>query len=226
MHGSLKSRTLVVGRTEARAQPWVDELLAEGVDVVSTSDLDEARRLVVAGAVDVVVLGGGLDDAVRTALADELRAAAPDVPVHLKDRISGPSGVGPFVRALAQGKARPHAWARRLPASEDDDFLELAAFNQGSVGVFRCGPGTSPWEHHPDDDEMLYVLEGAVEITVLTGGGPLTTLVEPGSAFVVPRGLWHKHHVPERLVELYATPGGTVHSDADDPTTPGADAPG
>ena len=208
-----------------RPEAWVDELVAEGVDVVSTGDVDQARRLVVAGAVDVVVLGDGLDDATRTSLADALRAAAPDVPVHVQGRNRTPAGARPLVRALARGKARSHDWARRLSAAQGDDFVELSAFNQGSVGVFRCGPGTSPWEHHPDDDEMLYVLEGAVEISVLSEGGPLTTRVEPGSAFVVPRGLWHKHHVPDRLVELYATPGGTVHSDADDPTTPGSDGP-
>ena len=35
------------------------------------------------------------------------------------------------------------------------EFHELAPFNQGSVGVFWCGAGTSPWERHPDDDELL-----------------------------------------------------------------------
>ena len=93
------------------------------------------------------------------------------------------------------------------------DFVELARFNAGSVGVFRCGPYESPWEIHAHDDELLFVLEGEVVLTVLTEGDPIVATVGPGEAFVVPKGHWHKHEVAERLVELYATPGGTVHAD-------------
>ena len=97
------------------------------------------------------------------------------------------------------------------------EFQELARFNQGHVGVFWCTAGTSPWERHPDDDELLHVLEGEVEIIVMSDDGPTPTLVRAGSCFVVPRGLWHRHHVPEKLLELYVTPGRSEHSTADDP---------
>jgi hypothetical protein len=83
--------------------------------------------------------------------------------------------------------------------------------------VFRASSGVSPWERHPTGDELLHVLEGEVEIVVQAEVGPVRTKVSAGSVFVVPRGLWHRHDVRERLVELYVTPGATEHSTADDP---------
>ena len=94
------------------------------------------------------------------------------------------------------------------------DFREIASFNQGTIGIFRSGPGVSPWEFHPDDDEILYVLDGGVTITVLTDTDTVEVAVEKGALFVVPRGHWHRHTVAESLVEMYVTPGATE-------TTPG-----
>ena len=96
-------------------------------------------------------------------------------------------------------------------------FHELAKFNNGTVGIFRAGAGTSPWELHPNDDELLHAIEGEVDIIVLTEEGPRTTTIHAGSIFVVPRGHWHRHRVNKSLVELYVTPGETEHSNADDP---------
>jgi mannose-6-phosphate isomerase-like protein (cupin superfamily) len=43
----------------------------------------------------------------------------------------------------------------------------LGALNGCLLGVTRFS-GLTPWEHHPDADELLYVVEGAIEVTVLT----------------------------------------------------------
>lgn len=99
------------------------------------------------------------------------------------------------------------------------EFRTLATFNKGTVGVFRADVGLSPWELHPADDEFLFVIEGSVEIVVLTDGGPTWTKVDAGSGFVVPKGKWHRHRVPGPLVEMWATPGDTRHSNAEDPRT-------
>ncbi len=108
----------------------------------------------------------------------------------------------------------PRAIVSTLPPME---FRQLEAFNQGHIGVFQCGEGVSPWERHPDDDELLFVLEGEVDLIVMFDDGQVTTTVEAGSLFVVPRGRWHRHHVRKTLAELYLTPGATEHSKADDP---------
>jgi uncharacterized cupin superfamily protein len=97
------------------------------------------------------------------------------------------------------------------------DFHQLAPFNRGHIGVFWCSSGISPWERHPEDEELLQVIEGEVDIEVLTDDGPVVTTVRAGSLFVVPRGLWHRHRVPGKLKELYLTPGPTESSTAADP---------
>jgi hypothetical protein len=46
----------------------------------------------------------------------------------------------------------------------------LTSFNQCSIGIMRFS-GQTPWERHPDGDELLQVLEGCVEMTVLAEAG-------------------------------------------------------
>jgi uncharacterized cupin superfamily protein len=113
-----------------------------------------------------------------------------------------------------------HNLALALDGLAELEFKQLALFNKGTVGIFRTSAGVSPWERHPVDDELLHVLDGEVEITVITPEGWKTSVVAAGSIFIVPRGLWHRHTIAERLVELYVTPGETEHSMAADPTLP------
>lgn len=112
---------------------------------------------------------------------------------------------------------RSHSLLATIDSLDEMEFHNLAAFNDGAVGVFWCGAGTSPWERHPNDDELLQVIEGEVVITVLTETDSIETTVRAGSAFVVPKGCWHRQHIPERLKELYVTPGTSDHSNAEDP---------
>jgi len=95
-------------------------------------------------------------------------------------------------------------------------FPRLASFNDGAIYVGRFS-GQTPWERHPDADELLYVLEGAVEITLLAEGGPAQVSVAAGSVFVVPRGLWHRQLARPSVTLLAAVPDNSETSEADDP---------
>jgi len=97
-------------------------------------------------------------------------------------------------------------------------FPKLAPFNGGGVFV-GCFSGRSPWERHPTGDELLHVLEGAVEVTVVAANGPVHATVPAGSIFVVPRGLWHRQFPRPTVTLLNATPQPTEISFADDPAT-------
>jgi mannose-6-phosphate isomerase-like protein (cupin superfamily) len=100
------------------------------------------------------------------------------------------------------------------------EFCQLAPFDDGHAGVFWSeAGGPSPWEMHPDCDEMLQVLEGEIEIEVLPEGrGPaVATRVRSGSFFVVPRGRWHRQNLLVRTKEFYLTPGRSLHSTDADP---------
>lgn len=87
----------------------------------------------------------------------------------------------------------------------------LGELNQCQLGVVRF-VGETPWEVHPDGDELLYVVEGAVDVTVLTDAGPVERHVATGELFVVPRGAWHRQHARERVALLFATAAGTTAS--------------
>jgi mannose-6-phosphate isomerase-like protein (cupin superfamily) len=100
------------------------------------------------------------------------------------------------------------------------EFQTLAEFDDGSAGVFWSeAGGPSPWEMHPDRDEMLQVLDGeiAVEWLPITGGPGEKTCVPAGRFIVVPRGHWHRQTLRSRTQEFYLTPGRSLHSNAADP---------
>lgn len=111
----------------------------------------------------------------------------------------------------------PAAIAETLSEME---FRELARFDAGAAGVFwsKAG-GPSPWEMHPDCDEMLQVLEGEIEVEVLPveHGPGVKVRVLAGSFFVVPRGCWHRQNLLARTTEFYLTPGRSLSSTAEDP---------
>ena len=100
------------------------------------------------------------------------------------------------------------------------EFRELAKFDEGHAGVFWSeGGGPSPWEMHPDCDEMLQILAGEIEVEVLPhdGGPGMMTNVGVGKFIVIPRGHWHRQTMLSRTQEFFLTPGASVHSASDDP---------
>ena len=65
-------------------------------------------------------------------------------------------------------------------------------------------------EMHPDGDELLYLISGAVAVVLELPGATETLELAPGQAVIVPRGVWHQVliHEPSRLVHLTPGPGG------------------
>jgi quercetin dioxygenase-like cupin family protein len=93
----------------------------------------------------------------------------------------------------------------------------ITALGPCTLGVMRYS-GLTPWERHPDGDELLHVIEGAVDVTVLTDEGPRQVGLDAGSVFVCPKGLWHRQLPRPSVTMLYGTP--TNHGEvsfADDP---------
>lgn len=92
----------------------------------------------------------------------------------------------------------------------------LGSFNQCELRVARFS-GQPPWEKHPDE-ELLYVLDGTVTITLLTDSGPSAVSLHAGSLFVMPSRTWHRSLAAERVTVLVATSSqGNESSMADDP---------
>jgi mannose-6-phosphate isomerase-like protein (cupin superfamily) len=110
-----------------------------------------------------------------------------------------------------------HSLAKALEGLDELEFGKLGNVNGGSVGVYWSTGGTSPWELHPEDDELLYVIEGGATIEILTETDRVEIAVPAGSCLVVPGNHWHRHKVDEVVKEMYVTPGPTETSFADDP---------
>ena len=108
----------------------------------------------------------------------------------------------------------------RLDNAEEMEFLDLPNFDSGGTGAFWANPGgQSPWEMHPDCDELLHIIEGKVEVEILPiepGKGNFFVLTA-GEFIVVPKGCWHRQSILERTKEYYITPGPTLHSTSVDP---------
>jgi mannose-6-phosphate isomerase-like protein (cupin superfamily) len=82
-----------------------------------------------------------------------------------------------------------------------------------TVGVARMdSPPQHRGEVHPDGDELLYLVEGAVTV-VLDDGDAQRAGVETRVAFaagqgcLVPRGVWHRLEFDQPVVLVHVTPG-------------------
>ena len=94
-------------------------------------------------------------------------------------------------------------------------FATLALYRDG--GVFAGGfSGESPWERHPGD-ELVHVLGGAAQLTVMAESGPEVFELRQGMVTVIPRGLWHRFQSDEGITVMTVTPQPTEHTQADDP---------
>jgi mannose-6-phosphate isomerase-like protein (cupin superfamily) len=57
-------------------------------------------------------------------------------------------------------------------------------------------------EVHPEADELLFLISGALDVVLDEGGGERTLALEAGRAALVPRGVWHRlaMRAPGRLL--------------------------
>ncbi len=104
------------------------------------------------------------------------------------------------------------------PESElEAAFTMLAETRDG--GIFAGGfEGETAWERHGNGDELVQVLEGETNLTILTDGGQTVLEMKAGMVTVVPQGCWHKFHAPTGVTVLTMTPQPTDHSTAVNPT--------
>ncbi|GGB23339.1 hypothetical protein GCM10011505_00690 [Tistrella bauzanensis] len=106
------------------------------------------------------------------------------------------------------------------PGTTQADFMTamrpLGVAN-GCVASLLRYTGQVPWERHPQD-EQVFVLKGAIHLTLLHDAGPEQILIEAGNFVVIPAGVWH-HPMPAPEATSFAVTSmvGTEHSVAQDP---------
>jgi uncharacterized cupin superfamily protein len=84
-------------------------------------------------------------------------------------------------------------------------FAELSKFRDGAIfaGSFN---GQSPWERHRKGDEIVQILAGETNLTIITPDGHEKLLLGAGMLVVVPQGCWHRFEAPESVTVMTATP--------------------
>ena len=86
------------------------------------------------------------------------------------------------------------------------------AFHDCRIGVGSF-VGCPHWERHNGGDELLFVLAGRSNLTVVDEDGEVTRPVGAGTLVVVPQGRWHSNDAPDGVTMLYVTPReGNEHS--------------
>ena len=79
-----------------------------------------------------------------------------------------------------------------ITADTTGEDANAAVRNVAKIGNLTLGvmsyTGLTPWERHPDGDELLLALDGELDITTLTDDGPVTRKLRAGEAFVCPQG--------------------------------------
>jgi hypothetical protein len=101
-------------------------------------------------------------------------------------------------------------------STDDGIFPMLADFNGGGIFLARFD-GESPWERHPNGDELVKIVDGETRITILSNIGKESLDLTTGTMIVVPRGYWHKFEAPHGVTVMTVTPLPTTHSSASDP---------
>ncbi|MGH7950142.1 MAG: cupin domain-containing protein [Candidatus Binataceae bacterium] len=128
-----------------------------------------------------------------------------------------PAAHQPVDRPTTPPKIAAHDVRNALGDLNVLSWRELTRFNDCAVGVFRFS-GLTPWERHTGGDELIYALDGDVDLMTLTDDGPVQSTLRQGSCFVCPRGLWHRQLAERPVTHLYAVPSHTTQiSRADDP---------
>ncbi len=80
------------------------------------------------------------------------------------------------------------------------------------VMASRMTGSTAHWEMHPQGEELLYLLSGAVDVILEQAAGERRVALTNRTGCLVPRGTWHRIEVREPGELLFITAGeGTQH---------------
>ena len=97
-------KILLVGKQLTNIPP-ADELVVENAAYLAAPDLSMVKQVFAktGNAVDVVIMGAGIDLEKRLEIARYVFNTSDTTSVHMKDRATGPEGFVPFINAVLKG---------------------------------------------------------------------------------------------------------------------------
>ena len=105
-------------------------------------------------------------------------------------------------------------------ADRKGSSARLAAYRDGGLFVTKFA-GKGHWEAHLPGDELVYVLDGAATLEIVSEDGPQSFALRAGMIAVNPQGAWHRFHSSDGVTLMTATPfpSKVIELDIDDPRT-------
>jgi DNA-binding NtrC family response regulator len=98
----MEPRILMLGGKEDVINELVETLIQQGRDVIGTDNWQSAYDSLSKDAIDLVVIGAGLEDTERKAISEDIKKLLPTIPILWQDRTSGPQGMIDFVNSVAE----------------------------------------------------------------------------------------------------------------------------
>jgi len=125
--------------------------------------------------------------------------------------------VDPFETPLSVGEngdVEVGQQGRSTVRTGDDGVIvaELPSGVRANVGAVRMSESSKHrGERHPEGDELVYLISGAMGVSFERSDSHDAELVtlQPGQLVVVPRGVWHRLVVGEPSELIFMTPGRT-----------------
>lgn len=107
----------------------------------------------------------------------------------------------------------PGFWAALMKGDfSRPDVARVATVPGYLMGAFRMDADSDHWEVHPNGDEIIQLLSGAVDFIFREKAGERRIELRGQATCIVPRGAWHRTvvHAPSEIV--FTTFGlGTQH---------------
>ena len=99
-------------------------------------------------------------------------------------------------------------WQARLVERTGGPPQRIDGFTVGAPEL--TGDSPHDGEMHPDGDELLYLISGAVTVSLELADGDVLVDLGAGDAVVVPKGVWHQITMrePGRLIHITPGPNG------------------
>lgn len=148
---------------------------------------------------------------------DPRPAFMPSMPEQFASRSASVIDLQAALAKLTMFRRTPQATA----ADRKGSVAQLDTYRDGLLLAIKAA-GKDHWERHLTGDELIYILDGATTLEIVSGdGAPEAFELPAGTVAVIPQGAWHRFLSSEGATQVAVTPfpGETIERDVDDPRT-------
>jgi mannose-6-phosphate isomerase-like protein (cupin superfamily) len=118
----------------------------------------------------------------------------------------GPTGEAAVIEDAAK------LWAELMAGEAHSEDAGRVAGGGWLMAAFHMTEDPPAWEMHPEGEEILYLMSGSMDVVLEAPNGDRVVQLRPGTACVVPRGVWHRQVLAGPCDLLALTYGrGTEH---------------